>query len=150
MVREGLLYTKKKLKASLFVPRGMQNREAFKKLRPAIPSIAQENQTSVAEQFQNECLRPILKLQNELLLALFRHYIEKRKGGFHQLPQTGKVSFIEGSIQRDVAFKNLLAGTIIGQFTLEEYRTFQEHERELTRRIASLLIQRFKDQMAEM
>lgn len=127
----------------------MQNREALKNIRPIIPTISQENETSIAEQFQNRCLRPILKLQNELLLALFRHYIEKHKGGFYQLPLAGKYSFIEGSIQRDVACKNLLIGVIIGQFTLEEYRTFQENERELSRRITSLLIQRLKDQLVD-
>ena len=37
------------------------------------------SQTSVEELFQNQTLRPILKLQNELYIELFINYILKNK-----------------------------------------------------------------------
>ena len=52
------------------------------RIRPQIKKTQQFSTTSTEERFQNETLRPILKLQNPLLLAVFHNYIEKRKGVF--------------------------------------------------------------------
>jgi len=125
----------------------MSNRENLKAIRPAIPSIAQLHETTPAEQFQNTCLRPILKLQNEILIALFRAYIVSRKGKFNQLAETAKAAYIADNIKKDLKFKNLLLGTIIGHFTLEEYQQYQSHAAELNRRISNMLIKRLQDQV---
>ena len=42
-------------------------------------------QSSNEETFQNQVLRPILKLQNDLFLAVFENYIHKNKKDFHTL-----------------------------------------------------------------
>ena len=55
------------------------------RIRPQIKKIQQFPTTSPDERFQNETIRPILKLQNPLLLVVFQHYIEKRKGVFYEL-----------------------------------------------------------------
>lgn len=125
----------------------MSNREDLRSIRPAIPSIVQQHETTAAEQFQNSCLRPILKLQNELLIALFKRYIISRKGKFNQLAETAKVVYIADSVKKDLKFKNLLIGTIIGHFTLEEYQVYQSDAAELNRRISNMLIKRLQDQV---
>ncbi|MEM1119563.1 MAG: glyoxalase [Bacteroidota bacterium] len=119
----------------------------IKNLRPPIPSIIDENAVSSAELFQNRTLRPILKLQNELLVAIFRQYIIKRKGTFHKLNSTKKLEYIEHSIRKDLRFKNLLVGTILGHFSLLEYERFIDNESEITRRITDLLVQRLTSQV---
>ena len=86
----------------------------IKKLRPQIPTIIDENVSSSAELFQNRSLRQILKLQNDLLLQIFKFYILKRKGAFYKLTEPKKMEYIEQSIRKDIKFKNLLLGTIIG------------------------------------
>ena len=101
-------------------------------LRPPIPTIIDKNAVNPAELFQNRTLRPILKLQNDLLDAIFRQYIIKRKNIFHKLNASKRVQYIEDSIRKDLKFKNLLVGVITGQFTLEEWNTFIADERELT------------------
>ncbi len=116
-------------------------------LRPSIPTIIEEKTCSSAEQFQNRSLRPILKFQNELLLDIFRHYIEKRKGIFHQLTLPKKKQYIEDSIRKDQKFKQLLLGTSIGQFTVDEWKIYREEEKEMSRRLTNLLIQRLQDQV---
>lgn len=128
----------------------MSNREKLKSLRPSIPTITEANQTSRFEQFQNRVLRPILKFQNDLLIEIFQQYIQKRKGVFHKLSHEKKKDYIAQSIQKDLKFRNLLIGLILGQFTLEEYQTFQEQERELTRRMSDLLIQRIQSQFCQL
>lgn len=125
----------------------MSNREDLKTIRPAIPTITLQHETTAAEQFQNSCLRPILKLQNELLIALFRRYIVSRKGKFNQLVETAKAAYIADNIKKDLKFKNLLIGTIIGHFTMEEYQLYQSNAAELNRRISNMLIKRLQDQV---
>ena len=43
------------------------------------PTIATAPAATADERFQNTALRPVLKLQHDLLLAVFRHYLTKRK-----------------------------------------------------------------------
>lgn len=126
----------------------MTDRTALKNLRPEIPTILEDNHSSAAEEFQNQCLRPILKLQHELLIALFQQYIVKRKNKYHKLTPANQPTYIEQSIRQDLKFKNLLIGTIIGHFTLEEYQRYVGLEKELRRRITDLLIQRIQDEFA--
>lgn len=119
---------------------------AIKTLRPKIPTIIDENAVSSAELFQNRTLRPILKLQGDLLNAIFKQYIIKRKGAFYKLSGSKRVDYIENSIRRDLKFKNLLVGVITGHFTLEEWNFFIADERELTKRTTNLLVQRLTSQ----
>ncbi len=116
-------------------------------LRPPIPTIIDKNAVNPAELFQNRTLRPILKLQNDLLDAIFKNYIIKRKGVFHKLGQPKRVEYIENSIRKDLKFKNLLVGVITGHFTLEEWARFIADERELTKRTTNLLVQRLTSQV---
>ena len=60
-------------------------------LRPELPGVKTYDQMSDQEFFQNNTLRPILKLQNDLLLALFRHYIDKHKGVFYEISPQRKM-----------------------------------------------------------
>ena len=119
--------------------------EALLQLRPQIPVLL-EATTSTAEQFQNCCLRPILKLQNELLLEVYRHYIYKRKNVYQQLSNPERLAYIEQSLQKDQRLKELLCGLIIGHFSTEEWQQFVAEEAELRRRLIALLIQRLQSQ----
>ena len=117
-------------------------------IRPKIPTIIEKNATSDWEIFQNKTLRPILKLQHDLLLQVFKDYIIKRKGAFYTLNQTKRLAYVEQCIRKDNRFKQYLVGIIVGQFTLLEYQTFMAQEKELMRRITDLLIQRLQSQIA--
>ena len=112
------------------------------------PAIAVEKPAETAEEsFQNEVLRPILKLQNELLLAIFRHFMEKRKTAFHKMPRLRQLQQIEQILSKDNSLRKLLLGAVIGQFTPEEYDTFLHQEAEATRRIMAMMAQRLQDQV---
>ncbi len=122
-------------------------REQLKSLRPNIPSISQEDATSDAEQFQNQTLRPILKMQNELLLGIFRNYIDLRKGVFRKLTTDKKTRYIAEHIQQDKALRQFLLGIIVGQFTMEEWDAYAFEEKELNRRCIHMITQRIQDQL---
>ena len=125
----------------------MQRTQQLRNLRPNIPTIAIENSTTLQEQFQNQVLRPVLKFQNDLLVALFKQYIIKRKGVFNGLSIEKKSAYIQQAIQQDQNFRNLLVGSIVGQFTVEEYQVFSTEENKLTKRMMAMCVQRLQDQL---
>ncbi|MEL7020931.1 MAG: glyoxalase [Bacteroidota bacterium] len=124
------------------------SRKALLTIRPQIPTIA-ESATSTAERFQNTSLRPILKLQNDLFVAVMRQYFHKRKNVFPTLSRTRQAEYIAHCIRKDLKFKNRLLGMVIGQMTLAEYDDFVAEESELTRRITTMLIERMQDQLID-
>lgn len=105
------------------------------------------SQSSADEFFQNETLRPILKLQNDLFIEVFRNYIAKSKTDFYHFSMEKKLQFIENSIQRDIKFRNSLKGIVIGLFTVEEYSRYIQNSSDLNKRMMSLLIERLKSQV---
>ncbi len=104
-------------------------------------------QSSSEEIFQNQTLRPILKIQNDLFLVVFKNYITKQKVDFSSFSPEKKMQFIENTIQRDVKFRNSLKGMIIGFFTLLEYEEYILNSSNLNKRMMNLLIERLKSQI---
>ena len=115
--------------------------------RPEIPSAIVNDSMSKDEQFQNKTLRPIIKLQNDLLIEVFKNYLRKRKYAYYDLGLQERYVYIENAIQRDMKFRNSLKGMIIGQFTVEEYDQYIENSSALNKRMMNLVIERLKDQI---
>jgi hypothetical protein len=88
------------------------------RIRPQIKKTIQFDNMSADERFQNETLRPILKLQNPLFLVVFSNYIEKRKGVFYSLNLEKRLRYIENSLIKDQKFRNSVKGMVLGQFTV--------------------------------
>jgi len=105
------------------------------------------NQSSSDELFQNEVLRPILKLQNDLFIASFLNYISKYKRDFYTKTVENKLAIIENAIQKDIKFRNALKGMIIGLFTTDEYELYIKNSSNLNKRMMNLLIERLKNQV---
>ncbi len=117
------------------------------RIRPEIKKTQQFATMGQEERFQNETLRPILKLQNPLFIAVFQNYIEKRKGVFYDLGVEKKLAYIESSLIKDQKFRNSVKGMIIGHFTLEEYQTYSANSSSLNKRMMNMVIERLKDQV---
>ena len=117
------------------------------RIRPEIKKTQQFENMSVEERFQNESLRPILKLQNPLFLAVFHNYIEKRKGVFYSLGLEKKLNYIENSLNRDQKFGDSIKGMVIGLFTMEEYNAYSLNSSALNKRMMNMVIERLKDQV---
>jgi hypothetical protein len=121
---------------------------ALVQIRPDLSALLR-NQTdpSTDEYFQNNTLRPVIKLQNDLLLAAFRNYAIKHKGQFFEIAQEKKLKYIENAIQKDIKFRNSLKGMIIGQFTLAEYERYIQSSSALNKRMMQMVTERLKDQL---
>lgn len=114
----------------------------LQRLRPEIPSARVSDNMSNDEQFQNKTLRPVAKLQNDLLVLVFRNYIEKHKNTFYLFSVEKKMQFIENAVQRDIKFRNNLKGLMIGQFTLDEYEIYIQNSSALNKRMMNIVKER--------
>ncbi|NDP28743.1 MAG: glyoxalase [Flavobacterium sp.] len=125
----------------------MNQRDAFlKEFRGStIGSIS--NESSLDELFQNEVLRPILKLQNDIFVASLINYLSKNKIDFNSFSIEKKLALIENSIQKDIKFRNALKGIIIGLFTTDEYALYVKNSSSLNKRMMSMLVVRLKNQV---
>jgi hypothetical protein len=111
-------------------------------------SLGKSNIQSLSDElFQNEVLRPILKLQNDLFIASFLNYISKYKRDFYTKSVEGKLAVIENAIQKDIKFRNALKGMIIGLFTIDEYALYIKNSSSINKRMMNLLIERLKNQV---
>ena len=115
-------------------------------IRPIIEE-ATTDKANPMEHFQNETLRPILKFQHDLLIQVMSSYIVKRKGEFYKTPIKGRPKYLEEAVRKDLRFKAMLQGLIVGLFSESEYTFYNNNEAELSRRITDLLVQRFRSQV---
>ena len=105
------------------------------------------SQSSLEEVFQNQTLRPILKMQNDLFVQVFINYAIKQKNVFFNLTPEKKMAYIENVIQRDIKFRNSLKGMVIALFTLDEYAEYIQNSSNLNKRMMNMLIERLKSQI---
>lgn len=120
------------------------DREELKEMRPLISSVLTENSKPI-EVFQNEVLRPVIKMQHEIILAYIRSIeqfkvVISKKGSrldFHSRVHT----FI--SKQQDI--KNHLTGMILGMLTEQEFSFYREHQNDINKRINQMISQRISD-----
>ncbi len=121
----------------------MKNRDEYLiALRPEIASAQVNDQMSDEEQFQNRTLRPIAKLQNDLLIEVFKNYIKKHKNVFYGLDASKRIDYIENAVNRDQKFRNSLKGVLLGMFTIAEFDTYIKNSSALNKRMMNLVRER--------
>lgn len=114
----------------------------LKSIRPSIASATINDNMSSDERFQNLVLRPVIKLQNDLLIEVFRNYITKHKSVFYNFTLEKRMDYIENAIQKDMKFRNSVKGMIIGQFTVEEYLLYIQNSSALNKRMMNIVKER--------
>ncbi|OCB73852.1 glyoxalase [Flavobacterium piscis] len=125
----------------------MEDRDAFLREFRGETLGTVSAQSSAEELFQNQTIRPILKLQNDLFIAVFINYVNKNKADFYSYTVEKKLQTIENSIQKDIKFRNSLKGIIMAFFTIEEYDTYIQNSSSLNKRMMNLLVDRLKSQV---
>lgn len=124
----------------------MENRdEHLLLLRPEIQTVDLEKNMGADERFQNLTLRPVVKLQQYLLIEAFKNYIQKHKNVFYSLSLEKRFRYVENAIQKDMKFRNSLKGMVIGQFTIEEYQVYIQNSSALNKRMMNLVKNRILD-----
>ena len=116
-------------------------------IRPLLPNAKIIPGIGKDERFQNSTLRPILKFQNDLLLASFQNYIKKTKNTFYELNIEKRMGFITNALQKDIKYRNSIKGMVIGQFTVAEYEEYILNSSAYNKRIINMVIKRLQDQI---
>lgn len=112
------------------------------------PTLGQNtSQSSEEEVFQNATLRPILKLQNDLIVLVFQNYVNQIKLPFKDFTMEKKMSSIATIISKDIQLQNTLKGIVIGLFTTEEYLYYSKTISNSNKRIKAMLIERLQSQL---
>ena len=117
-----------------------------KKVRPVLKKLINSN-TSDLERFQNEVLRPIIKMQNNLLITFFKNYIKNRKIEFNKLGVEFQEKKINSILTKDVNFKNILIGSIIGHLEENEIEIYFKSKTEINKRIIQIIKQKLQDNL---
>jgi len=124
----------------------MNNRSTLlKSIRPKI-DIDNTKSTDL-EIFQSVSLRPILKLQNEIILALINNFLAEHKVIVKNLTETKKIERIHHIFKNNIQQKQMLFGVIIGHFTHEEIMFYNQNKKEVTKRIITMLLERVCSQL---
>lgn len=116
-------------------------------LRPNINTIDSTKNLSNFERFQNTTLRPIIKLQHDLIIELFIQHAQKRKIDLQTITYKELKVFIENTLIKDSVLKNQYIGIIVGHFTLNEYKDYALMSAEIGKRTLQMIRQRLQDTM---
>ncbi len=98
------------------------------------------------ESFQNAVIRPILKFQNQLLNLLVLERVTNLNSRFNLLSNEEQEAFILSNVKKDIALRNQLIGIVLAFFTLEEFQVYSLYNKELSKRIVEMIVQRVLDQ----
>lgn len=121
----------------------MKRSESISQFRSPI-SIDTDKISLELEQFQNSCLRPILKFQNDILVSYFKSNIN-----LISIPESTSEleNLVKNRLQKDLLTRNTLLGMIIGLLHDEELTFYMSHKNELNKRLVVMLTQRITDNL---
>lgn len=116
-----------------------------KDIRPIIANAVVNDNMSPQEQFQNQVLRPVIKLQHNLIMALFNSYLKHSSFDINTLSSDQKKEFLKNIISRNQHMRNQYVGLVSGLFTDEEFEHYLTNPSEYGRRIIQMISQRLQD-----
>ena len=111
-------------------------------LRPLVPTETTDAADTVGA-FLHTTLRPVLKLQNDLLLAVVADFVRDHHIILRPTDQHHQLTELLG---RNTKLRYTVVGLITGQLTTEEYAVYRQHRPELNRRLLELALHRVLDQ----
>ncbi len=118
------------------------------KERPVLSNLVNANTTEI-EKFQNEVLRPIIKMQHDLLFVFLTAYLKKRKINFAVLSEEKKKKKIKSILEKDQNLKNQILGIVLGDFSVEEFIFYKNSSSEFNKRIIQIIIQRVQNNITQ-
>ena len=111
-------------------------------IRPILDLDIADGIKTPEEKFQNETLRPILKMQHDLIRSMVHHYFKIKKNVFYKLSPEEKPQYIKGKLLTDKMIRYQLTGLVIGMMTQDEIAYYISNQSLINKRIQSLLYQR--------
>ena len=113
-------------------------------IRPILKGLDSKNLNTIEEKFQNETLRPIIKMQHSLLVKYFRSYLLAKRCRFDSLTELKQLDFIYAAFKKDISFKSEIKGMILGHFTIVEFEIYSSNKSDFNKRILTMIQQRIQ------
>jgi hypothetical protein len=117
-------------------------------LRPVVATESAPADAATVAGFLHLTLRPVLKLQNELLLAVVADFVADHHIALAQASLTDQQRQLTQLLARNTKLRYTVVGLITGQLTASEYAYYRQHRPELNRRLLELSQRRVLDQTA--
>ena len=111
-------------------------------IRPVIDHIGSLEYKKGAEKFQNATIRPIIKMQHDLIMSFFNNYLVNKKISIIDMNKDQKMALINKVFKNDHSLMAELRGLIIGHFTVHEFETYTTMHHESNRRIKVMIKER--------
>jgi hypothetical protein len=116
--------------------------DALRALRPFVPTETTDADGTVGA-FLHATLRPVLKLQNDMLLAVVADFVRDHHIALRPTDQHHQLTEL---LSRNTKLRYTVVGLVSGQFTGTEYAYYQQHRAELNRRLLEMALRRVLDQ----
>lgn len=117
-------------------------------LRPSIN--ANSDTFNLLESFQNKTIRPIIKLQSNLLLRHIKAYVKKNKPYFNNLNFEAQKQYLAQILKSDIRLKTELISFVVALFTSEEQEFYLQNQNAINKRIVEILYSRCIDLVEEL
>jgi hypothetical protein len=117
-------------------------------LRPVL-AVAPATGDATAGDFLHHTLRPVLKMQNELLLAVVADFVRDHHVPLATASVPDQQRLLTELLTRNVKLRYTVIGIVSGLFTSDELEYYRQHRPELNRRLLELAVRRVQDQAEE-
>lgn len=128
----------------------MNRDESLIAIRPRIPNLETDEVGKDVLHFQNTVLRQIIKFQHNLIVAVFKQFLQGRKITLNRLDFEQRNTKIQQIFLKENILKASLEGIVVGHFTEDEYAFYCGHEQDVRKRIRDIIKQRIWDSMEEL
>ena len=122
----------------------------MEKVRPKLPDALIEGELKEEELFQNMVLRPVIKMQHDVLILRVKSYFTSKRVMFNVMDKKKRALAIEQAFLGDNAFKKEIQGMILGQLDTSEYQLYLNYERTMNKRIIQMVRNRMLDSVLQL
>jgi hypothetical protein len=120
------------------------------KVRPTLPESLTQGALKEEELFQNMVLRPVIKMQHDILILRVKSYFTSKRVMFNMMYKKKRTVAIEQAFLGDNAFKKEIQGMILGQLNTDEFQNYLKSERSMNKRIIQMVRNRMLDSILEL
>ena len=122
----------------------------MEKVRPKLPDSLTEGKLKEEELFQNMVLRPVIKMQHDVLILRVKSYFTSKRVMFNVMDKKKRTLAIEKAFLGDNAFKKEIQGMVLGQLDTKEYQRYLKYERTMNKRIIQMVRNRMLDSVLQL
>ena len=122
----------------------------MEKVRPVLPDSLTDGDVKEEELFQNMVLRPIIKMQHDILILRVKSYFLSKRVVFNVMDKKKRTLAIEQAFLNDNPFKKEIKGIVIGQLSQDEFQQYLKFEKSVNKRIFQMVKNRMLDSIIEL